>query len=52
MKIILASKSAVRKNILEKNNFNCTVIPSNVDEDQVKDSLLAAGATPLLVSKI
>ena len=51
MKIILASKSAVRKNILEKNNFNCTVIPSNVDEDQVKDSLLAAGATPLLVSK-
>ena len=51
MKIILASKSAVRKNILDKNNFSCTVIPSNVDEDQVKDSLLAAGATPLLVSK-
>mgnify|MGYP006081179863 FL=1 len=51
MKIILASKSGVRKKILEKNNFNCHVIPSNVDEDQVKDSLLAAGANPMLVSK-
>ena len=37
MKIILASKSKVRKNILDKNNFNCIVVPSNVDEDQVKD---------------
>ena len=52
MKIILASKSGVRKEILEKNNFNCTVIPSNVDEDQVKDSLLAVGANPMLVTKI
>ena len=51
MKIILASKSGVRKKILEKNNFNCQVVPSNVDEDQVKDSLLAAGANPNLVSK-
>jgi len=51
MKIILASKSGVRKKILEKNNFNCFVAPSNVDEDQVKDSLLAVGASPMLVSK-
>ena len=51
MKIILASKSEVRKIILEKNDFICHVVPSNVDEDQVKDSLLAAGANPMLVSK-
>ena len=51
MKIILASKSGVRKKILLKNNFECIVVPSNVDEDQVKDSLLAAGANPSLVSK-
>ena len=51
MNIILASKSGVRKEILEKNNFNCTVVPSKIDEDQVKDSLLAAGANPMLVSK-
>ncbi len=51
MKIILASKSGVRKKILEKNNIDCTIVPSNVDEDQVKDSLLAAGANPTLVSK-
>jgi septum formation protein len=51
MKIILASKSGVRKKILEKNNFDCFVAPSNVDEDQVKDSLLAVGANPMLVSK-
>jgi septum formation protein len=51
VKIILASKSGVRRAILEKNNFSCLVIPSNVDEDQVKDSLLAAGANPMLVSK-
>jgi septum formation protein len=51
MKIILASKSGVRKEILEKNNFNCIIIPSGVDEDQVKDSLLAAGADPTLISK-
>jgi len=51
VKIILASKSGVRKEILERNNFDCHVVPSNVDEDQVKDSLLAAGANPTLVSK-
>ena len=51
MKIILASKSGVRKKILEKNNVNCTVVPSNVDEEQVKDSLLAVGANPMLISK-
>jgi septum formation protein len=51
VKIILASKSGVRKEILLKNNFECIVVPSNVDEDQVKDSLLAAGANPSLVSK-
>ena len=51
MKIILASKSGVRKEILEKNNFDCIVIPYGVDEDQVKDSLLAAGADPTLISK-
>ena len=51
MKIILASKSGVRKKILEKNNISCTVIQSNVDEDQVKDSLLAAGANPTLIYK-
>ena len=51
MKIILASKSKIRKKILDKNNLNCTVVPSNVDEDQVKDSLLAVGANPMLVSK-
>ena len=51
MKIILASKSKVRKEILDKNNLNSIVVPSNVDEDQVKDSLLAAGANPMLVSK-
>ena len=51
MKIILASKSGVRKEILVKNNFDCMVIPSGVDEDQVKDSLLAAGADPTLISK-
>jgi|TARA_B110000971_G_scaffold195730_1_gene210345 septum formation protein len=51
VKIILASKSGVRKKILEKNNISCVVLPSNVDEDQVKDSLLAAGANPMLISK-
>jgi len=51
MKIILASKSGVRKKILEKNNFICNVVPSNVDEDQVKDSLLVEGANPMLISK-
>ena len=38
--IILASKSKVRKEILEKNNINCIVIASNIDEDPIKESLL------------
>ena len=51
MKIILASKSAVRKKILDQNNIDNEVIVSNVDEDEVKESLLAEGADPLLISK-
>ena len=50
-KIILASKSKVRKKILEKNGINCIVEPSNIDEDLVKDSLLKEGALPTIVSK-
>ena len=49
--LILASKSKVRKDILNKNNINCTVEPSNVDEDSVKESLLNEGATPEIISK-
>ena len=51
MKIILASKSGVRKKILDKHNIVCKVIPSNVDEDQVKESLLEKGADPEIISK-
>ena len=51
MKIILASKSNVRKEILKKNNIDLEVIVSNVDEDEAKKSLLAEGASPLIVSK-
>ena len=51
MKIILASKSGVRKKILDNYNIDCDVEASNVDEDQVKNSLLAEGANPLLISK-
>ena len=50
-KIILASKSEVRKNILEKNGFQCDIKPANIDEEIVKKSLIAEGATPLLISK-
>ena len=51
MKIILASKSGVRKKILDDNSIKCEVIVSNVDEDEVKTSLLAEGADPLIISK-
>ena len=51
MKIILASKSGVRKKILMNNNINCDVIHSNVDEDQVKESFIEKGADPEIVSK-
>ena len=50
-KIVLASKSEVRKNILENNGFNCIVKPANIDEETVKESLTKEGATPLLISK-
>ena len=49
--IILASKSGVRKKILEENNIQCRVEPSNVDEDSVKESLLKEKATPTIISK-
>ena len=49
--IILASKSKVRKNILEKNSILCDVEPSNVDEDMVKESLLRIKASPEIISK-
>ena len=51
MKIILASNSGVRKQILDKFNINNDVVVSNVDEDEIKTSLLAEGADPLSISK-
>ena len=51
MKIILASKSGVRKSILDKYGFQTIVSPSNVDEDQVKEALLEQGADPEIISK-
>ena len=51
MKIILASKSGVRKTILDKYKIENEVIISNVDEDEIKESLLAEGAGPLEISK-
>ena len=50
-KIILASKSNVRKKILNKNGINCEVIPANIDEDQVKNSLIQEKASPKIISK-
>ena len=49
--IILASKSGVRKKILENNKITCRVEPSNVDEDSIKESLLKERATPTTISK-
>ncbi|MDA7487779.1 Maf family protein [Candidatus Pelagibacter ubique] len=49
--IILASKSGVRKKILEENNIQFRVEPSNVDEDSIKESLLKEKATPTIISK-
>ena len=51
MKIVLASKSGVRKEILKKNNINFDVEPSSIDEDEVKISMLNEDATPRLISK-
>jgi len=50
-KIILASKSEVRKIILNNNGIPCDVMPANIDEDQIKESLIAEKATPELISK-
>tara|TARA_B110000438_G_scaffold283895_1_gene312400 strand:+ start:386 stop:979 length:594 start_codon:yes stop_codon:yes gene_type:complete len=50
-KIILASKSGVRKKILDENGIRCDVIPANIDEKQIKESLLAEKASPTIISK-
>ena len=50
-KIILASKSKVRKKILEENGIICTVEPANIDEDLVKESLINENVTPAIISK-
>ena len=49
--IILASKSGVRKKILEENNIKCEIIPSNIDEDSIKESFIKEKATPEIISK-
>ncbi len=49
--IILASKSKVRKEILERNNIKCKVVNSNVDEDPIKENLIQKGLTPEIISK-
>ena len=49
--IILASKSEIRKKILEENGIECKVQPSNVDEEAVKESLLKENVSPELISK-
>ena len=49
--VILASKSKVRKEILNNNNINCEVIPSNIDEDIFKESLIREKASPETISK-
>ena len=49
--IILASKSKIRKKILDDNNISNTVEPSNVDEDIIKESLIKDGTTPEIISK-
>ena len=51
MKIILASKSGVRRQILKDNNIIFDVVHSNVDEDMAKESFLSEGADPLIISK-
>ncbi len=50
-RVVLASKSAIRKKILEENGFSCTVEPSYIDENLAKKSLLNKGATPETISK-
>ena len=50
-KIILASGSNIRKNILNKNGITSEVLPANIDEEQIKESLLKEKATPEIISK-
>ena len=50
-KIVLASKSKVRKNILKKNKINCLVIPANINEEFIKKKLLKKGKLPEAISK-
>ena len=49
--VILASRSGIRKKILENNGIKCEVIPAKINEDQIKESLLETNATPELISK-
>ena len=49
--IVLASKSKVRKEILNNNKINCVIVPSNVDEDAIKESMLKKNASPEIISK-
>ena len=51
LNIILASKSKVRKDILSNHGIECSVEPSNIDEEEVKESLLKEGASPEIISK-
>ena len=50
-KIVLASKSEIRKKILDQNNIICEVMPANIDEESIKKSLLKEKATPEIISK-
>ena len=50
-KVVLASGSRVRKKILDENNIKCDVMPANIDEDSIKESLLKENATPEIISK-
>ena len=49
--IVLASKSAVRKKILNENGIKCLIEPANIDEESIKKSLLNEKATPEIISK-
>ena len=49
--VILASRSGIRKKILENNGIKCEVIPAEINEEQIKGALLKTGATPELISK-
>ena len=50
-KLILASQSKDRKDIMDKNNINCEVVASMIDEDPIKESLLKQGASPEIICK-